>query len=82
MTNTEAIERCLPRSEDDSKAGRRCLWQIGPDELPKDLSPMCLELWQRGSEIHLFQLHLDIGCDRKNGWRNQVEGVSHFVERV
>lgn len=79
MTNTQAIERSLPARDENTI--RRCLWQIRPDELPEDLNPMVLELWQDGEDLHLFQLMLPVNCDRKSGWWSQVEGVIHFVQK-
>ena len=49
MTNSEVIHEKL------GDGAHRCMWQVTPSELPFDMPPMALELWQADDGWHLFQ---------------------------
>ncbi len=54
----------------------KCMWQMVPSELPRDMVPMCLELWADGSgRLYLFQF---ITEDRKAKWWERIIGVTRF----
>ena len=72
MTNDEIRKRELP-------GARGCLWQITPSELPADLRPMALELWDTADGLVLLQLLVD--GERRGDWYNRVEGFALFDHR-
>ena len=68
MTIEEYVESTL----DD---GARCLWQITPKELPADLPPMALEMWQDGSGLHFIQALTE---DRGDRWYHSILALVVF----
>lgn len=72
MTNDAIVKRELP---DDS----RCLWQITPTELPRDVPGMALELWQTPEgKLVLFQLFTD---RRRHDWYQRVAGYVRYDQQ-
>lgn len=61
----------------DDGVDYRCMWQITPKELPKDMHPMALELWQNTKgEMVLFQFFID--GKRTGDWYHRVSGWTRF----
>ena len=67
MTNSDVTKE-LPE-------GSRCMWQITPREMPSDMAPQSLELWQTPEGLVLLQMHVE---DRKADWYLRVRGVTRF----
>jgi len=54
----------------------KCMWQICPRELPKDMNPMALELYiTEDSVLHLIHMYTD---DRSENWFREIRGYTHF----
>ena len=77
MTNSNISNSVLPKDH-------RCLWQVCPGELPKDMqhNPFALELFQTDKgELHLLQLLVATGLQKPDMWYENITGFVHFLYR-
>ena len=63
---------------DDTLGEHRCLWQICPPEIPKDVPACALELHQTSDgKLHLFQFL--VRGSIKRDWWNRIVNATHFT---
>ena len=62
---------------DELPDGARCMWQICPHELPKNMHPMALEMWLTpDGKLVLFQIFIE--GPRKGDWWKRITSVARF----
>ena len=75
MTTQEIIDNELDRIGKE----HRCLWQVCPRELPKDMPSLAMELWQCiDGTLYFFLFYIDPMKRTDEFWFEHVDGWTTF----